>query len=309
MRVFVTGASGFVGSAVVKELLSQGHKVTGLARSDASAETVAALGAEVHRGSLEDLDSLRSGADKSDGVMHLGFVHDFSKYQENCEIDRRAIEAMADALAGSDRALVVTSGTGLVRGKLAVETDAPLDSASMPRAAGEEATQAAAKRGVRAMIMRLPQVHGDGDHGFVPLLAGISQAKGAAAYIGDGANRWPAVHRFDCARLYRLAFEKGARGAAYHAVGEEGIAAKDIAAAIGRQLKLPVVSKKPEEAFDHFGWFAMFAGMDNPSSSAITRKALGWEPKEVGLLADIDRPGYFSPQVISHLVKVASGQA
>ena len=294
MRVFVSGATGFIGSAIVRELIDAGHRVLGLARSDKAAGSLTAAGAEVQRGSLEDLESLRSGAADADAVIHTAFIHDFSNYAPAAEADRRAIETLGAALAGSDRPLIVTSGTLLARrqGPLATEDDAP--NPAFPRKS-EDAALAMAERGARVSIVRLPpSVHGEGDHGFVPALINIARETGASAYIGDGLNRWPAVHRFDAAHLYRLVLEKGSAGATYHGVADEGVSVRDIAEIIGRRLNLPVVSKSSEEAASHFGWIAHFLSIDGPASSAQTQEQLGWRPVQPGLISDLDAERYFA---------------
>ena len=293
MRVFVTGATGFVGSAVVKELIDAGHQVLGLARNDAGAQSLVAAGAQVHRGDVVNLESLRTGAANADTVIHTAFIHDFSKFQENCEIDRKAIETLGDALAGSDRLLIVTSGLALVaNGRAATELDPPVPvSASYPRASEATAVSLEAS-GVRTVVMRLSQIHDTVKQGLVTYAIQIARQKGVSAYIGDGRNRWAAASRLDTARLYRLALEKGDSGARYHAVAEEGVPTREIAEAIGQGLHVPVVSIAPEKAAEHFGWFASFAGLDISASSAQTREKLGWNPTGPGLIADLKNMRY-----------------
>jgi nucleoside-diphosphate-sugar epimerase len=296
MRVFLTGATGFIGWAIVRELIEAGHHVLGLARSDAGAKTLSALGAQVHRGDVQDLESLRSGSAAADAVIHTAFIHDFSKFKENCEIDRRAIEALGDALAGSDRLLIVTSGTGMgssVPGVPATENDPPVSSAVIARGASEEAAVSVAARGVRVATMRLPQVHDTVKQGLVSYAIQVAREKGVSAYVGEGLNRWPAAHRLDTAHLYRLALEKEDGNVRYHAVAEEGVRVRDIAEAIGQGLKVGVISISPEEAARHFGWLGVFVGWDVPASSAQTREKLGWNPTGPGLIADLENMRYF----------------
>ena len=290
MRVFVTGATGFIGSAVVKELVGAGHQVVGLSRSREKAAALAASGAEVLLGSVEDAEVLRKGVASADGVIHLAFNHDFSRFAANCEDDRRVIDVLGTALVGSDRPLIVTSGTAIANGasgQLAVEDNPPASSAKHPRAATEEAAAAVARKGANVSVMRLSQIHDTTRAGLVTYSVMMAREKKVAAYLGDGRNRWPAAHVFDAARLYRLALEKAERGATYHAVAEEGVPLRDIAEVIGRRLGIPAVSIAPTEAAAHFGWLAAFASLDMPASSAETRKQLGWQPERRGLLADL----------------------
>lgn len=296
MRVFLTGATGFVGSAIVQELIHAGHQVLGLARSDKSAEALRAAGAQVHRGDLENLESLRSGVAASDGVIHTAFNHDFSKFQENCELDRRVIEALGSALVGTHRPLIITSGTGLLSpGQISTENSMPsFGPDAFPRVISEKTANLIAERGVRVSVVRLPPtVHGDGDHGFVPALIKIAREKGESAYVDQGHNRWSAVHVLDAARLYRLVLEKGIQGARYHAVAEEGVPFHDIAKAISRGLNVRLVAKTSEEATQHFGWFAHFARIDAPSSSKLTQESLNWRPVQSSLLTDLKQGKYF----------------
>jgi nucleoside-diphosphate-sugar epimerase len=296
MRIFITGATGFIGSAVVRELIDAGHEVLGLARSDAGAKSLAAAGAQVHRGDLADLESLRSGAAACDAVIHTAFLHDWSKFSESCDLDKRAIETIGVVLQGSSRPFIVSSGVGVAQGRTATENDPPLTaSASLPRVS-EVTAVALMERGVHTVVMRLPQVHDTVKQGLVTPLVAVARAKGVSAYVGEGHNRWPAAHVCDVAYLYRLALEKGVAGARYHAVAEEGVPLKDIATAIGRGLNVPVTSISQEQAQEHFGFFGFFAGRDSPVSSAQTRKKLGWKPTGPGLITDLDNMRYFETE-------------
>ena len=300
MRIFVTGASGFIGSAVVAELIDAGHDVIGLARSDQAASAVQAAGAEPHRGALDDLESLRSGAAAADGVIHTAYIHDFSRMQDSARTDLLAIETLGTALEGSGRPMVITTGTALIKpGEVATEEDSA-DSDSHPRLKAEDAAKAFAARGVRTATVRPgASVHGEGDHGFVPVLIDIARTKGVSAYIGDGSNRWPAVHRLDAANLYRLALEDAPAGSVFHAIADEGIATREIAEVIGRHLELPVVSIAPEDAAEHFGWMGMFFGIDAPASSALTQERLGWRPVRPGLIEDLEQGHYFAARTVT----------
>jgi nucleoside-diphosphate-sugar epimerase len=306
MRVFVTGASGWIGSAVVPELIGAGHQVVGLARSEASAAALTAAGAKVQRGTLDDLDTLRSAAGASDGVIHLAFKHDtaFSGgFQEAADADRRAIETFGEALVGSDRPFVIASGTlGLAPGRVATEHDGhgpdsaapPLIGGAHTRMANAQMTLCLASSGVPSSVVRLPPtVHGEGDHGFMAALVGIAADKGVSGYIGDGSNRWPAVHRLDAAHLFRLALEEAPAGSTLHGVADEGVPIRDIAEVIGRHLDLPVVAISPEDAGEHFAWLAGFLAADSPASSGLTRELVGWRPTHPGLIDDLDQGHYF----------------
>ncbi|MFJ1899047.1 MULTISPECIES: SDR family oxidoreductase [unclassified Streptomyces] len=304
MRVFVTGASGWIGSAVVPELIGAGHQVVGLARSDASAAALDAAGAEVRRGSLEDLDGLRSAAEASDGVVHLAFKHDIAfsgDFQGAADADRAAIEAFGDALAGSGRPFVIASGTmGLAPGRVATERDGLSSGGEVPfegagaRLANAQLTLSLASRGVRPSVVRLPPtVHGDGDKGFIASVVGVARDKGVSGYVGDGSNRWPAVARLDAARLFRLALEQAPAGSVLHAVADEGVPIRDVAEVIGRGLDLPVAAVPAEDASEHFGWLGGLLGLDGPASSALTRELLGWQPTHPGLLEDLGKGHYF----------------
>ncbi|WP_158906841.1 SDR family oxidoreductase [Burkholderia sp. L27(2015)] len=289
MRIFVTGATGFIGTAIVHELINAGHQVLGLTRSETGAQSLAAMGADVHRGDIEDLDSLRRGAGLADGVIHTAFNHDFSKMVANCEADRQAVEAMGSVLHGSDRALIITSVAVLgaaVPGKLATEDNFNPDQPN-PRKASELTAVALAQRGVRVSVMRLPQVHNPVKQGLISYLTRLAREKGVSAYVDDGLNRWAAVHLSDAAHLYVLALEKRATGSRYHAVAEEGVPLRTIAEAIGRGLNLPVKSIAAADAPAHFGWFSAFVGTDMPASSALTQERLAWQPKGPGLIADL----------------------
>jgi nucleoside-diphosphate-sugar epimerase len=306
MRIFATGASGWIGSAVVPELLGAGHQVVGLARSDASAAALTAAGAEVQLGTLDDLDVLRNAAGASDGVIHLAFKHDIAfsgDFEGAADADRRAVEVIGDTLAGSDRPFLIASGTlGVAPGRVASEQDGHGPTAAMaafgggPRTRWETAELALSlsSGGVRSSVVRLaPTNHGEGDNGFMATLVGIAREKGVSGYIGDGANRWTAVHRLDTAHLFGLALEQAPAGSTLHAVADEGVAIRDIAEAIGRHLDVPVVSIAPEDAGEHFTWLAGFLGLDSPASSTLTRELLGWQPTQLGLIADLDQGHYF----------------
>lgn len=291
MRVFVTGASGWIGSAVVPELIGAGHQVLGLARSDSSAAAIAAAGAEVLRGDLDDLDTLRAGATSSDGVIHLAFIHDFTRFEDSVSADARAIETMGAALEGSGKPLVIASGTPALPGRVATERGEPAPGGpSAGRAANAQAALDMAARGVRSSVVGLPRtVHGQGDHGFIARLIGIARDKGISGYVGDGSSRWPAVHVLDAAHLFRLAAEQAPAGSRLHAVGDEGVPVRDIAEVIGSHLNLPTASVPAED----FGWLGQILAVDQPASSALTRELLGWRPVQPGLIEDLDKGHYF----------------
>jgi nucleoside-diphosphate-sugar epimerase len=292
MRVFVTGATGFIGSAVVPELIKAGHQVLGLTRSDAGAKALTAAGAQPHRGILEDLDSLRNGAAQADGVIHLAFNHDFSKFEANCELDKRAIEILGSALVGKGRPLVITSGTGVAhtQGRPSTEEDDP--NSPIPRVASEVAAMAQAAQGKHVSVVRLPQVHDPVKQGLITYLVAAAREKGVSAYVGDGQNRWPAVHVSDCARLYRLVLEKGAAGARYNAVAEEGVPLRQIAETLAHGMKIPAVSITADQAAAHFGWLAPFANFDIPASGKLTQQKLNWRPTGPGLISDLEKMNY-----------------
>ena len=294
MRVFLTGATGFIGSRIVPELLAAGHQVIGMTRSDAGAQSLLAAGVEVHRGTLEDLDSIRAGAAKADAVIHTAFDHNFANFVANCEKDKRVIEAMGSVLKGSNRPLIITSGTGMgsMRPGDVAKEDVFNANNPNPRAASEIAGNALLEAGIHVSVVRLPQVHDPVRQGLISPFVEISREKNVVAYLGEGVNRWPAAHVLDVAKLYQLVLEKGDTGARYHAVAEEGIAVRDIAQVVGAGLHLPVVSLSQEEAVQHFGWLGMFAGMDLPASSAWTRQHLGWNPTGPGLIDDLKRMDY-----------------
>jgi nucleoside-diphosphate-sugar epimerase len=296
MRIFVTGATGFVGAAVVDELLAAGHPVIGMTRSEAGAAWLRDVGATAHFANLDDIDSILRGVTQADAIIHTAFNHDFSKFAEHSANDRRVIEAMGEAVGASGKPVVITSGTGLLApGGVATEDQVPdMSMAPFPRVATEVAATGLMERGTNVSVVRLPpSVHGDGDHGFVPMLIAIAREKGVSAYVGEGLNHWPAVHRRDAAKVFRLAAERGI-AARYHATAEEGVPLRDIATVIGRRLGLPTVSITPEQAAEHFGWFAGFAAVDNRASSQHTRQVLNWEPKQPSLIVDLDRPRYFA---------------
>jgi nucleoside-diphosphate-sugar epimerase len=292
MRVFVTGASGWIGSAVTAELIAAGHQVVGLARSDASAEAISAAGAEVQRGDFADLDSLRAGAEGADGVIHTAFIHDFTAHEDAAAVDFEAVKLFGDLLEGTDRPLVIASG---ILGAASVETDRPDPATSWsPRLQTEATLLGYSERGIRSSAVRLaPTVHGDGDYGFMSVLVGIDREKGSAGYIGDGATRWPAVHRLDAAHLFRLALEDAPAGSVLHAIDDEGIPQREIAEVIGRHLDVPLLSVAPEDAVDHFGWLGRFLSIDSVASSTITRELLGWKPTHPGLIEDLEAGHYF----------------